>query len=222
MRSINSVFQPKTKMEMGMTFFNPRHAARFSALCLSVSFACAAMPGTAGAVDFVLGVQQRYSQTSFQIPSTGTTTVYRGLGYEGELRLRFKGSQGGIESSSGLAIDAFTHFLYSSESNPAAPLGESYANIGLGGGLDFRLGMFFVGMQLQENLTTISTTQGTLNLGFLSYGFRTGVEFNLNKGGNLLVDLGALIEMGQTPATSTGIWLGSCYTGFATLGWHAF
>jgi hypothetical protein len=86
--------------------------------------------------------------------------------------------------------------------------------------MDFRISCLFVGMQFQNNASTITTTQSIVTFGFPTYGARFGANIPLNKTESLVLSLGGIVEMGRTPSTSSGVWYATSMTGFASIGFR--
>lgn len=172
------------------------------------------------AASFSFELQQTYSQQTFEVFSTGALTGYRGPGFSGEIRFTADGDRRGAQSLYG--VDLSIHYSRSSGANVASPLTEQLVRVGIGGGIDFRIWQFFLGMQTQALNVAITSTDAEVGFVYLSYGFRSGAIIPLSKERSFALRVGVVAEMGKTPSLESGSWFGSMYTGFAALSWRPF
>jgi hypothetical protein len=199
--------------------FYPRKSAFIFCGSLSVlGLLLSLVTPSAHAFQVGLGLQQRYAQTTYEVFSTGSSLIYRGPGYVGELRFSFFNSGSRNQNDYKSGMDFFVHGGYFMGDNTAALTGDSLKNLGIGGGVDFRISRYSLGVQYQNNSTTVTTTQSVLSIGYPTYGVRFGASFPINQAETTVLTFGSVYELGRTPSTSSGSWYATTLSGYVSLG----
>lgn len=156
----------------------------------------------------LIGVGERYAQSSIENTSTGISETYVGYGIEGELRLKLGGGvlNGAAARETKATPELFILGGTLSQQNSASNVGYHRKVNYVGGGLDFRFEHLFIGGQVVSNSSTLETTTATTAETFSSLGLRLGYGTSIGlptSGVNLLV--GVTSGMGRTPASSSPV-----------------
>ncbi len=158
----------------------------------------------AGASDLRVGGGLTYDQATLPNNGSSVSSVYRGLGWNLDLRMSFGLGLFGDDSDMGgpgLGVDVFGIYQKNSIGNVGAGLNETHARSAYGGGLDFRLSKLFLGVQYTYATVTITsgTSGGTTEFSFPLYGFRAGVTFF--RGDLVQISVGGMFQTGTAVKT---------------------
>lgn len=139
------------------------------------------------AAELAVGLGGSYTQVGWN-SRTGSSN-YSGGGGLADLRLGvpFKGKRGSVEFF-GSYSDQFLE-------NTNHSLGEINRRIGIGGGLDFFYGMFFLGGQYEYVSSRINSVNLSADLNYDAYGPRAGIHIRLKGRSSLMI--GAVAEIGD-------------------------
>jgi len=172
------------------------------------------LPGQCFAHQILVGVGQKYSQSRIMNPG-GTESVYMGPGYGGHLAFRIRPSAR-MPSDDVFCYEFYASGLYQLLGNLAGGISENNTRNSIGGGLNFRKWVMFLGFVFNKNYLRVGTASGTFNVQYYSYGGSTGLGIPFSAKGPISLDLGVVIETGSLSLLNTTRRITE-YTGFVSL-----
>jgi hypothetical protein len=134
------------------------------------------------------GLTPTYSNNTFAGQSENS--IYSGFGALSELRLRFPKFSG-----SPLALSFFGLYNFDVLQNINHSTQETLKERSYGGGIDFNLGVFFIGTQFEKVKALVSAPGTRKNVAFNQFGPRVGFSLPVSK--SFILSFGGSFLLGQ-------------------------